>query len=106
MLRGILPYVIGALALLAVAGGGAAWWMSQRLEASKAKVARLEQDIMVIRAERDQAMESRRVARAEADRQRKRAEEFDQMREDLMKGTEDAPIPDWLSAYLDRLFAD
>lgn len=95
-----------AAALMAtVALGAGAWgaWeakkadrATERAQVSEAIVDWLEQ---VLEAERQAA----EVLRAERDRFAARAQEYDELREDLIEGGDDADIPDWLRAYLDRL---
>jgi hypothetical protein len=43
------------------------------------------------------------VSAAERDRFEARAAEYDALREALLEGGEDAPLPDWLAAYLASL---
>lgn len=99
MTRYILPGVLAALVL----AGGWIWWQSGTIDALEADKARLERSLVVEREAREQARLAANVAQASADRERARAAEYDALRESLLKGNDDAPLPDWFRAYLDRL---
>lgn len=94
-------------AAVAVVGfvGGFMWMQSQRIASLQEAKARLEQSVSeqkrLIQSERI----ARTVARAEAERFKARSDEYDALREALLEGNEDAPLPDWFVSYLDRLFA-
>lgn len=93
----LAPYVAIALAV---------WWvmdLQDKNEALTAENSRMERELDVAEARATQAREAQAVARAETERFRRAAEEYDQIRETILRGKDDAPIPDFLCAYLERL---
>lgn len=69
----------------------------------RAEAAVLQREIRTARETAAQAAQARDVARAEASRHAKAAVEYAAIREALLKGDDDAPIPDWFRAFLDGL---
>lgn len=69
----------------------------------RAQVADLRTEVRIAQETAAQAAVARDVARAEASRYAKAAAEYAAIREALLKGNEDAPIPDWFRAFLDGL---
>lgn len=92
---------LGGLAVAAALGGG--WWVygvwaeKERLQVEVASQAR---EIAVQKAVLEQAQTARAIAQAEADRQKRAATEYENLRNSLVKGDNDAPLPDWFIAYL------
>ena len=103
--------MIASLRLYAViaaflAGGAGVWYVLHLRDANaalSASVAVLQADLAVERARAAQAALARDVARAEASRHAKAAAEYAAIREALLKGDDDAPIPEWFRAFLDGL---
>ena len=96
-------YVASALlvALLVVSGG--AWLLYRANGDLRVENASLARSVAALEDQRAQARLAADVARAAADRERARAAEYDALRETLLKGDDDAPLPDWFRAYLDRV---
>lgn len=93
-------------ALVASLGSGYGLW--QRSKALSAK-----QELLAVEQERDAlglALVNERaalvIANAERARFQAQALEYDQLREQILTGGEDADIPDWLADYLGRLLGD
>lgn len=97
------PYIMGGLVL---AVSAFVWWVMD-LRADKARLvaenARLTRELAVQERVAAQAQEARAVADAHARRTRAKADEYDKLREALLKGDDDAPIPAFLCDYLNRL---
>lgn len=72
-------------------------------QAAEAEAASLRRSVAVLEDARDQAREAAAVANAAAERERGRAQEYDDLREALIRGDEDAELPDWFRDYLDNL---
>jgi uncharacterized protein HemX len=95
-------------ALMATVALGAGAWGTY--EAKKAERA-TERAVMAERAvgALERTLEAERnaaaVLQAERDRFAERAEEYDQLREALLEGGDDADIPGWMRDYLDGLFS-
>ena len=99
----LTAYMLGAAGAVAIAAMGWASWQSNLLRVEKAENAILARSVTALEAERQAAKAARDVARAEAKRFKDQAEEYAKLREDLLRGNYDTPIPDWLTAYLERL---
>lgn len=91
--------LIAALGLALVLGGFA--WL-QQVQKARYKVANelLRNELAVMQRERDVAREGRRVADALAARLQAKATEYDAIRESILRGGNDADLPDW---FLDHL---
>jgi len=98
-------YLLPGAAALTLALVGLVWWQHAWIDALRDETARLERAVKAEREAAAQARLAREVAEAHAERQRARAEEYDALREALLRGDADAPLPDWFRAYLDRLLA-
>ena len=99
----IMRYVtIGLLGALCLALG-AFWWVHRANGDLRVENASLARSVATLEDQRAQARLAADVARAAADRARARAAEYDALRETLLKGDDDAPLPDWFRAYLDRV---
>lgn len=97
----ILPSA-AALAL-AVWGALTVWgWKAER-DALRAETASQRASIRALEMERDNARLARAVAQAARERVESQAAEYDALREALLRGNDDAPIPDWFRTYLGRL---
>lgn len=100
-------YLPSAIAALAVCAG--LWWLValvQDREALRAENASLARSVGALEQGRDQARLAAAVARAEAARQAARAAEYDRMKETILKGNHDEPLPDWLRDHLDQLLGE
>jgi cobalamin-dependent methionine synthase I len=96
VLEMILRFVSGLCAVMAIA-------LVVQYFAMQSVVSDLEQrnrDIAAMRLERDQARLAEAVAEAAASRIQQKAEEYDALREALLSGDEDVPIPDWFRDWL------
>lgn len=94
MFRLLLPYMLGA----ALLGGGVLFvnnWLNQKEE-----IARLERENATKELVIEQEREARRVADANAARERIKAEEYDRLKEALLRGGDDVQIPDWFKSWL------
>ncbi len=93
----------------ALSGGAGAVWYVMDLRADNAaltaSVASLEREAAVAKDVAAQAKEARKVAAAEAERLRAKAKQFDEITEFIMRDQNNAPIPDILRTYLDRVFS-
>lgn len=69
----------------------------------RAEAVELHREVRIARETAKQAALARDVARAEASRHAKAAAEYAAIREALLKGDDDAPIPEWFRAFLDGL---
>lgn len=94
----LIPYAPSGLAVAAV------WALWADRADLKEQNAHLQREIAVQAEVAAQAALARDVAEAEAKRHRLRAEEYDALRESLLKGDNNATLPDWFIAYLERLF--
>lgn len=92
-----LPYALSGLAVAAV---WALWADRASLKEDNARLAR-ELSVQALVAE--QAALARDVARAEVTRYQAKAAEYDQLREQLLRGEDDEDLPDWFGDYLVRL---
>lgn len=100
----IIKYALaGALAAVLALGG---WLMIERNRVAhfKEKSINLSHQLAVKDFAIAQAEQAREVARAEASRVAEKAAEYDNIREFINRGDNDAPIPDALRGILDRLF--
>lgn len=89
-----------------LAGGAGVWYVAHLRDTNAlltASVAALEDDLRVQADIAAQAAQARDVARAEAARQASKAAEYDAIREALLKGDENAPVPRWFRDFLDDL---
>ena len=66
----------------------------------QAETAAQRSSIRALEIERDNARLARDVAQAARQRVEDQAAEYDALREALLKGKDDAPIPDWFRDYL------
>lgn len=101
IVRALLPY-----ALTALVGGAGVWWvMDLRADLTEAREAHRAalRELSTMQAVAEQSAMARDVARAEADRLRTRAAEYDQIREFILRGDDNAPLPPILRDVLDRL---
>ena len=78
-------------------------WQTAQNRALRAENAMQAASITALRDQFEQARLAADVARAAAKREAERAEEYDQLREALLKGNDDAPLPDWFRDYLRNL---
>ena len=97
MLR-LAPYALSGALVAAL------WWSWADSKAKGAEIARLQGQVAVIERQAAQAKEARVVADAEATRHRVKSEELDNLKETLLRGHHETPIPDWFADYLDSLF--
>lgn len=89
-----------------LAGGAGVWYVAHLRDVNAtltASVAALERDLRVQADIAAQAAQARDVARAAAERQAQKAAEYDAIREALLRGDDDAQLPDWFRAYLRSL---
>lgn len=94
----LLPFfAVAGLTAVIVVG-----WQDRK--AKIAEISDLNRELAVQTRINEQTALARDVARAETDRLRRAAEEYDALREALLQGDENAPLPDWFRAYLGRLF--
>ena len=102
----IRAYIAAALIL----GAGAGLWYVQHLRASNealtAALAASEHELRVQAGVLEQAKVARAVAEAHAARLQASSERYDDLRETLLRGDDDAPIPDFLCVYLVRLLGE
>lgn len=92
---GLLGALCAALVALMV--------MQRQNAALSAENASLSRSIAVLEDSRAQARLAADVARAEAQRERDRAVEYDAFREALIEGNEDAELPEWFQGWLREL---
>ena len=94
---------------LPVALAAAAWFWFQaertgrQVDDLRDDKARLARSISKMKIERQQAMESAAVARAHADRLRSAAEEYNTLREWIIRNDDQTPVPPVLRGAIDRL---
>lgn len=97
-----LPTMIAAGAL-----AGAVWYVVS-LRAENAALAfenaSLSRSVAALEDQAEQARLAADVARAETARVAGKAREYDKLKETLLRGNEDAPLPNWFRDYLDALF--
>ena len=86
----------------AVLVGVWALWVGNQNKA--AEIDRLTRNVAVIELQMEHSKEARKVADAEANRHRLKSEEYDALKESLLRGNNETPIPDWFADYLDGLF--
>lgn len=103
LLAPFMPYIAGGLLALAGALAVALWWQSGRVDALIAENASLSRSVAALERSIERSKLARAVADANAARERERAEEYDRLRESLLRGEEDAELPDWFRRYLDDL---
>jgi len=96
----MLRYALAALALASVSMGGLLYHETKRSSDLALTVGTLRGELTVAQAQMDQARLAAEVAQANADRTAERAAEYDALRETLLKGSNDAPLPGWFSDYL------
>ena len=95
-----------AAALMAtVALGAGAWgaWEAKKADRATERAVMAERAVDALERTLEAERAAAAVLQAERDRFAERAEEYDALREALLEGGDDADIPDWLRAYLDRL---
>lgn len=90
-----------SMALLLAALGAAGWGYVERAgrRAAEAEAASLRRSVAALEDARAQARSAAQVARAEAKRQAARAAEYDALKEALLRGGDNAPLPDWFDAW-------
>lgn len=103
LLTPFMPYIIGALVMGALGLAGYVWWLRAEVDALASENASLTRSVVVLEGQIEQSKLAREVADAEAARVKARAAEYDALRETLMRGDDDAPLPEWFRDYLDRL---
>lgn len=93
------------LLVLGAITSGSLWFMGvlRDREALEAQNAALTRSMAALERQAAQARLAADVARAEAERFAAKAQEYDALREALIKGEQDAPLPDWFRDYLDQL---
>lgn len=96
-LRGIPAAALCALAV--AAGLTALEWRVERDEL-RALTASQSASIRALEMERDNARMAREVAQAARERFEAKARQYDDLREALLKGDDDAPLPAWFRSYL------
>lgn len=99
----ILAYAFIAALLACIGLAGALWWQSGRIDALRDDNASLTRSNEALETARTQARLAASVARAEADRQRAKATEYEHVKDAFRKGDFDAPLPDDFRALLDRI---
>ena len=92
-----LPYAASGLLVAAL------WWLWSDRADLMDQSANLSRELSVQASIADQAALARAVADANAKRLTAKAAEYDDLREQLLRGEEDADLPDWFIAYLVRL---
>ncbi len=96
-------YAALAALVAALAGLGYVRHMIGQNALLRAEAAELRREADTARQIASQAAVARNVAQAEAARQARKAAEYDAIREALLKGGTDEPLPDWFRAFLDGL---
>lgn len=99
----MIKYVIAALSIIVAGLAFTLWWQSGTLADLRVVAASQERSITALKQQAEQAREAAEVAKATAERERARAEEYDRLRESLIGGNEDAELPDWFVAWLEQL---
>ena len=97
----LAPYIAAAGAL-----AFGVWWLVGVIEDRaelRETVASQARSIKTLEERAAQAEQARAVAVAHQKRVEALAREYDALKEALIRGDEDAPIPDWFRDYLDRL---
>lgn len=95
----LLPYAVSGILVAAL------WFLWSDRADKLAEISSLQRELAVQAMVVAQKDEARRVADAEALRYRSAAKEYDDLKETLLRGDNDAPLPDWFRAYLASLFA-
>lgn len=103
MIAPLRLYLSLALTVAALAGIGYVRHVIGQNALLRAESAELHREVRIARETAEQAALARDVARAEAARHAQAAAEYDAIREALLKGDDDAPIPEWFRAFLDGL---
>ena len=103
MLASLRLYAALAALAAALAGVGYVRHVVGQNTLLRAQVADLRTEVRIAQETAAQAALARDVARAEASRHAKAAAEYAAIREALLKGDDDAPIPPWFRAFLDGL---
>lgn len=87
-------------------GAGGLWWINRVLDdraALQVANAALQRSIEAKDMQIELSTFARTVTEAAYTRLKQRADEYDALRESLLKGGQDAPIPDWFCDYLNGL---
>ncbi|WP_166416227.1 hypothetical protein [Cochlodiniinecator piscidefendens] len=95
----LLPFVASGLLVAAL------WWVWSDRASLQADNAALTRELSVQTQIAAQMQEARAVAQAHAARVQSKATEFDTLRETILRGEDDADLPDWFTDHLDRLFS-
>lgn len=103
ILAPFMPYLMGALVALGLGLGAYIWYLQKANERLTNENASLARSVEVLKKSKARAEQAREVADAAAERARERANEYDRLRESLLRGEDDAPLPDWFRDYLDEL---
>lgn len=103
MIASLRLYAALAALVVVFAGVGYARHVVGQNTLLRAQVADLRNEVRIAHETAAQAALARDVARAEASRHAKAAAEYAAIREALLKGDDDAPIPEWFRAFLDGL---
>jgi hypothetical protein len=97
--------VAAGMAFVALGAGAWGGYQQKKVEAVTARAVAAERAVEGL----ERTLEAERLAAAvlaaERDRFEARAAEYDDLREALLEGGQDAPLPDWLAAYIGRLHA-
>lgn len=103
MIASLRLYAALAALVVVFAGVGYARHVVGQNTLLRAQVADLRNEVRIAHETAAQAALARDVARAEASRHAKAVAEYAAIREALLKGDDDAPIPEWFRAFLDGL---
>ena len=102
---GLVGKALAVGAVIASLGVGYGALQKTKADAATARAVAAERAVEGL----ERTLEAERLAAAvlaaERDRFEARAAEYDDLRETLLEGGEDAPLPDWLAAYIGRLLA-
>lgn len=74
-----------------------------RLDSVNTDLVQAKRDVVAMGLERDQARLAEAVAEAAASRIQQKADEYDALREALLSGDQNVPIPDWFHDWLVNL---
>lgn len=102
----MIRYLIAGLAVMAIALGGVVWFQSTRIDRLKTENEALKASIRAYEIDRDLAREAQAVAEARAEAIEAKAQEYDALRESVLREGEDAKLPDWLLNVIASLRAD
>lgn len=93
-------YILGGACAVFLTVCAALWTVKQQNDRLRVMVAAQARSISALEAQRAQARLAADVATAVAKREAARAAEYDALREALLRGEEDAELPEWFRAYL------